>query len=219
MFGLITIAWFKPWDFLDISWRNLVGLETIKVYSGVSVFSLKDQIEVYVDNEFKDNVDASGGLLEISQIEPGIHRVTIKKKVDGNVRYYEFSKSLNFVQGVSNVIAYELGPSKEFSQGHVFYTEKKIEPVEQGKTLISFLSSIPEIEVYLDDKLIGQTPLKDFEISLAEQQIVKLRKDGYEELSFKILPESLEDRKKLESLHLYIEAELFLKPLEISKEK
>ncbi len=197
----------------------MVGLENIKVYSGVSVFSLKDQIEVYIDNEYKDKVDASGGLLEISEVEPGIHRVTLKKKTEGDVKYYEYSKSLNFVPGVSNVIAYELGPTEEFSQGHVFYTEKKTDPIEPGNTVISFVSSITEIEVYLDDKLIGKTPLNNYKINLDKQQVVKLRKDGYEELSFKILPEAQEDRNKLELLRLYIEAELFLKPIDISKEK
>lgn len=214
---LVVTAWFRPWDKVEFSWKNLLGIENIKEYSGLSVFSLKDQLEVYIDNEFIDQVDATGGMLEIADIEPGVHRVTLRKDAGSTAQYYEFSKSINFDAGVSNVIAYELGPSREFSQGHVFYTEKKSINDVSEKTFISFLSSINEVEVYLDDKLIGKTPLEDYDIPLNKQYEVKLKKNGYEELSFKILPEADEERKKLNNLHLYIEAELFLKPFEIIK--
>lgn len=214
---LVVTAWFRPWDKLEFSWKSLLGIENIKEYSGLSVFSLKDQLEVYIDNEFIDQVDATGGMLEITDIEPGVHRVTLRKDGGNTAQYYEFSKSINFDSGVSNVIAYELGPSREFSQGHVFYTEKKNKNDVSENTLISFLSSINEVEVYLDDKLIGKTPLEDYDIALNKQYEVKLKKNGYEELSFRILPEADEERKKLTDLHLYIEAELFLKPFEIIK--
>jgi hypothetical protein len=214
---LFALAWYKPWRMTGLTFGSLIGLEEIKSQSGLAVFSLKDQIEVFVDNQYKDKIEAGGGSIEVGELEPGIHRVTLRKVTDGDAEYYEFSKSLNFEAGVSNVVAYELGPSSDFSQGHVFYTEKSEEKNENGKTLISFHSKLDEVEVYMDNKLIGKTPLENYEISLDKQYDITLKKSGFEELNFKILPESEADRTKLEGLNLFIEADLFLKPIDIKK--
>lgn len=215
---LFALAWYKPWQLTGVTFGSLIGLEEIKAQSALTVFSLKDQIEVFVDNQYKDKIEAGGGSVEVSELEPGVHRVTLRKVSKEGVNYFEFSKSLNFEAGVSNVVAYELGPSKDFSQGHVFYTEKLDKKLEPGKTQISFhTSNLDEVEVYLDSKLIGKTPLDNYEISLEKQYDVTLKKSGYEELNFKILPENEEDREKLEQLNLFIDSDLFLKPIEINK--
>lgn len=215
--ALFALAWFKPWNTLGLTPTKIIGLEAIQQQAALTVFSLKDSIDIYIDNELKESIDTSGGSAEIVDIKPGMHRITLRKSSETTGEFYEFSQTLNFVKGVSNVVAYELGPTQEFSQGHVFYTEKLNEQLEKGTTYISFLSNMDEIEVYLNNQKVGETPIEDHEITLDKQYDVTLKKEGYEELSFKILPEGESERTKLEGLHLYIKADLFLKPIDIDK--
>jgi hypothetical protein len=119
-----------------------------------------------------------------------------------------------FEEGVNVIASYELGPveSNHFTEGHIFYAEKSF---SNDETTLNITSSPNDARFYLDDQLIGNTPLTDYEIDLQSRHSVRLEKEGYETIEFTILPDSQSARDRLKGYELNLEINMFRYPLNI----
>lgn len=220
IFFLISLAIWSPWEQYNLTIAKFFGVEEIEKFAGIELYSLNGELELYIGNELKGNINPEGGYLTIGEITPGAHIVKVKRKIEPEGAYHEITKSINFVENLNTIIAYELGPTEEFSQGHIFYARKQESVTNSNIANLNIRTNKVEgVEIHLDDTSIGNTPLTNFALNLDKSYILKLNKEGFEDLTFNILPENEEDRLKLQGLDLFIEADLFWIPLDIEKEE
>ncbi|MBD3363199.1 PEGA domain-containing protein [Candidatus Dojkabacteria bacterium] len=217
---LISLALWSPWEEYDISFARIFGVKEIEHLSGLELFSLKGELELYLDDEYKGSITPEGGSFVLDDIEKGNHILRISRKSDNPNEYFEVVKSVNFVENLKVVLAYELGPSEEFSQGHIFYARKNsiANPDSTTAMLNINCQGCEEANVFLDEIEIGKTPVEGYQLDLGKVHNLKLEKQNYEDLEFTILPDSQEDRDKLKGIELFIDVNLFLIPIEIEQE-
>jgi hypothetical protein len=209
---LIILGIWSPWNNWNINITNLFGFEQQDRLASLSIKSFAGDIDVYINDEFVGSTSLDDSALEVNPVEPGIKVITLKRKSENN-SYIEIKKEINFEPGVEVVMAYEIGPSEIFSEGHVLYAKKRY--FSKTKPTIDVFSSTDNINVKLNDIPIGQTPLRDIELDINRRHRFKFEKDGYDSLEIEILPESQEDRDKLANLSLVLDVNLFLQPLDI----
>ncbi|MCA9385785.1 PEGA domain-containing protein [Candidatus Dojkabacteria bacterium] len=208
---LLGVAAWSPWESWDLSFFTLLGIEEQTEYAGLEVYSLKDEFDVYIDGISVGSVSPEFGSLSVPQIEPGSHIVTLRSDKEN---FFEFTRPIDFHRGLSVVVAYELGPSKVFSQGHVFYALGETVD-EGGMATLTINTAQSDVSVLLDGAELGQSPINELELDLSKNYTIVLKKEGYEELEFNILPETQEERDQLSGLDLFIDASLFLIPFDI----
>ncbi|HEX9804973.1 MAG TPA: PEGA domain-containing protein [Candidatus Dojkabacteria bacterium] len=213
---LIIIGIWSPWLNWNISLSRIFGLDTKEEASGLQVFSLVGEIEVYLDNEFLGTTKPEDGTpLSYLEIKPGVHTIQLFRQSDPQGSYYLLSRDIVFEDGLEVIISYELGPTQEFSEGHIFYAEKSFS--SRDKALLNTISTPDKSRLYIDNTFIGETPASSIELSLDKVHTIKLEKEGYDTIEFNILPESQEERDKLKGFTLNLEANMFLIPLEIEE--
>ncbi len=213
---LVVIAIWSPWDRYNWSLKRLFGVDEKPAVSAIQVYSLKDTLTVYLDEQNQGKVTPDSSPLEVIGLTSGNH---IIKLVRDNPEYtgnYEFTKAINLAPDFTTVFAYELGPSKEFSQGHILYAKETQQSQSTGNTARLNVSTEPTgAKVSIDEKEIGVSPLADIELSLDSVHKIAITKKGYETQGFNILPEAQEQRLRLVNADLYIESNLFLIPIKI----
>ena len=209
---LILLGLWSPWNNWNINVFTLLGIDSNDKFSTLKVKSIQGSISIYVDDELKGTASDNSDFAEINPITPGEHTITLKKESNGN--YYQFARKVNFEPGLDVVLAYDLGPSQLFSEGHILYTRKNF--LNTTNPRLSVYSSPEDISVYLDDNLIGTTVLKDTELDKAVQHKLRFEKKGYDTMEIVILPENMADREKLKNYDIILEVNLFLQPIKIT---
>jgi len=208
---LFALALWSPWYKWQINIYNLLGIENNEKYSSLKITSLSGEIEIYIDDEYQGSVTDNEDYVDIASIKSGEHHIALKRK--SQTEYFVYEKTIIFEQGAEVVIAFDLGPNETFSEGHTFYTKRNY--INIGKPRL-FVYSAPDMtKVFIDDILVGETPLLNVDLDLSQQRKVRFQHDGYEDLEFTILPDSIESRNKLLDFDLIIEAKLFLKPVKV----
>lgn len=91
-----------------------------------------------------------------------------------------FKTKVRLTDGALTVVNYSLGPSEDFSEGETIWLEKS---KDSGSILI--ISDPDEVEVRLDDQLLGQTPLSSRALTVGDHAL-KLSKEGYKSRTVKI---------------------------------
>ncbi|HLD03706.1 MAG TPA: PEGA domain-containing protein [Candidatus Dojkabacteria bacterium] len=207
--GLIVLAFWSPWSNLNFSLLNIFGISSVEKFATLKVKSLAGEIEVLIDGEYQDSVKSESDFLELTQINPGEHLIVLQRKgMD-----YQVTRKINFEHGVDVVIAYEIGPTQEFSEGHILYTRKSF--ASEANTLIEIFSTPEHIKVFLDGVLIGETPLKDLDLDISGKHKLRFEKTGYDSMEIEVLPETQEERNKLKNLLINLEVSLFTRPVRV----
>lgn len=212
VFGLIFLAAWSPWQNWNLSWINLLGIESKDEFAGLNVNSLAGDLDVSVDGEFQGTANSESGFLEIAPVEPGEHLIAISRK-GSDQQYTEIVRKINFEAGVDVIIGYELGPTEEFSEGHILTTRKSY--VGESGTFLEVFSSPAGISVTLDGQFQGETPLKSIPLDLSGKHTLKFEKEGYDSLEIEILPDTQEERDKLNNLIINLEINLFARPIDL----
>ncbi len=211
---LVILAFWSPWASLQFSFLDLLGLKQDNKYSGLQVYSLQGEVDVYVDDEFVGSVNVDGSPLDIFEISPGMHMITIKRAEDENNFFYKFSKWVNFVEGINTVVAYELGPSEEYSAGYIIYAQDKL----QEDSLLH-IQTIPEdTAIFINGDDVGSSPLFNYKLDLSNTYNILIKHDGYEDIEFKLLPEDEKERELIKRYDLTVEVNLFAYPIDIKLE-
>jgi len=216
--GIVVIAalavW-SPWNKWNMSWLNLLGIESKEVFSGLQVTSLDGEMNVYVDEELVESVNPENSPLEITPIESGEHTVRLER-VNSSGQYIDIIRKINFESAVNVVIGYEIGPTEDFSEGHIFFANKSFSA--NNNSVLEIVSAVENIKVSLDGIYIGNTPLKEHSLDISTKHKLKFEKEGYDQMEIEILPDSQEDRDKLKNLLLTIEINLFTRPIQLMTE-
>jgi hypothetical protein len=212
---LVILGLWSPWNNWNINLLNLFGIDSNEKYSTLKVKSIQGSFNIYIDDEINGSATDNSDFFEINPITPGEHTISLRKESNGN--YFQFVRKVNFEPGLDVVVAYDLGPSQSFSEGHILYTRKNFLNTKNPR--LSVYSSPEDVSVYLDDILIGTTVIKDFELDKAIQHKLRFEKKGYDTMEIMILPEDIADREKLSNYDIIIEANLFLQPVNIIYQK
>ncbi len=211
---LVLMAIWSPWEQWDFNFLKFIGVDNTEEYSSLKVKALEGQIEIYIDNELKGTADSlDADFSEITPINKGEHTVTIKRKSE-NTKYFELSRKINFEPGFDVVVAYDLGPSEYFSEGHILYSRKNYS--NEANPRLNILSTPENVEVSIDGVVVGTAPLKDIQLDINGQHVIKFVKPGFETLEITILPEKQEARDNLKNLTLTLEVNLFAQPLKVN---
>jgi hypothetical protein len=210
----VVLGFWSPWNKMNLSFLNIFGIETANKYATLKVKSLHGEVSIYIDDEFKGVATDNSDFAEINPIEPGEHTITLKKETNGN--YYQFERKVNFEPSLDVVVAYDLGPLQIFSEGHLLYTRKNY--LNSVNPRVTIYSSVESVTVYLDEKEIGNTVLKDVELDNSKQHKLKFTKEGYDSMEITLLPESQSDRDKLKNYDLILEVTLFTQPIKVNKQ-
>lgn len=214
---LIVLGFWAPWLDWNLSIGQFIGLGRRDNTSGLRVFSLLGEMDVFIENEYKGSTSPDSDFFELLQIDPGKYNLTLKRKSSVEGSYYEFSKDITFESGIDVIVVYELGPSNRFSEGHIFYAERSFE--NNSEPNLNFLTNPEKTKIYIDDRFIGESPLSDISISLEKQHNIRVEKEGYDTIEFEIFPSSQDERDKLRGYDLYLDINLFLIPIEIQQQQ
>ncbi|MBN1331289.1 hypothetical protein JW978_00180 [Candidatus Dojkabacteria bacterium] len=212
---LVIIGVWSPWRNLDFSLMEFFGLKQSIDYAGLQVYSLSGEIEVEIDGELAGNVTVDGSPLDIVEIDPGEHLVTVKRVPEDQANdpiYYQLNRVIKFEKGINTVIAYELGPTKDFSEGYLITTSRAINP---GSPKLNITTSPDVSNVIINNLDAGSSPVSNYEINLFEDYNIKILKENFETIEFSLLPDDDVQRELLSGYDINVEVSLFQIPIEI----
>ncbi len=209
----VLCAFWSPWTSWQLSITSLLGIAPPAETTGLQVTSLAGDLEVYIDGILQGKVGVNDSPITIPGVQPGEHQVRLKRLSAVEGAYYELNRLIKFEPGVDVVIAYELGPSAEFSGGHIIYAIKSTELTTGVKLNLDV--NVEEADVLIDDRELGKSPIVGQILSGDRAHLLKVEKRGYDGQEFKLLPESQEERDKILGYTLYVKVDLFLQPIPV----
>jgi hypothetical protein len=180
------------------------------------VKSFSGELEVFVDGESAGITTDQQSFLDVFPIKPGEHLVKIVRPSNDGF-YSEFERNINFERDVDVVIGYDLGPSTLFSEGHVLTAKKSF--TKGAEPTLDILSTVDDVDVKLDGRDIGKTPLRTVPIGIESTHILSFSKKGFDSLEIEILPTEQSERDKLKDIELSLEVNLFAKPVELTAQQ
>lgn len=209
----VLLGLWSPWLYWRLDISQLFGVEKPNPISGLQVYSLGGELEVYIDNQKQEgSATPETSPLSVVAIEPGERLVRIVRKSTVDGAYTEFNKIINFVEGIDVVISYLLGPEDVFSEGHIITAEQK-----RGESYNFKLSTnVTDYKVFIDE--VEHTVSSGFftqEFDLTRQRKVRIQKNGYQSIEFTIFPEEQGERDKLVNYILSVEAKLLYLPVKV----
>lgn len=211
-------ALWSPWNAWNFNLIGLLGVKDEQSVSNLQVSSLAGELQVFVDDESEPRATATP---DNSTVVPGIsigsHQIRLVRVSEVENAYWTYNKVIEFVAGVDVILAYELGPTEEFSGGHLIYADSSQQETTSSTVELTVSANVDSANVVVNDLLIGETLISSFELPVDEQQRLTISKPGYEKQQFLLFPESLDDRQQLAGLDLFVEVDLFLQPLEVEK--
>jgi hypothetical protein len=215
LLGAFLLALWSPWLHWQINLAQLFGVTPPPEVGGLQVSSLAGEIKVYLNGSAEPEgvVTPESSPLIVPGIVPGEHQVRLVRSSEVADAYWEFNRLIDFYAGIDVVMAYELGPTQDFSAGHIIYAQPGSGSGDGVQINVS--TGVDQVEVLLDDLTIGSTPVAGYSITANEQHRLKLSKEGYEDQEFLILPTDHAERSRLQGLTLKIEADMFLQPITV----
>lgn len=207
------LALWSPWNHWNFNISQLFGVTPPDQVGGLLVSTLAGEVEIYLDgsDQSAGSATVDNSPFSIPGIRPGDHQVKIIRKTEIAGAYWEFNKLIHFIPGVDVIIAFELGPTAEFSEGHVIYASPRVDSIPGAS--LNVTTSVEGVDITIDGTSVGQSPLKEYKLSVSDQHKILLQKEGYEAQEFLLLPDKQEDRDKLKGFNLNVDATLFLQPL------
>lgn len=217
IFICILVALWSPWLYWKFDLVSLFGVKKPDPISGLQVFSLSGELEVFLDNKSYGKVKVETSPFILDKVSVGEHLITLKRTSSIKNAYWNFNKLVTFEQGTNVVISYNIGPSLEFSEGEVIYAIKKPDLTKASQLNIN--TNISEPNIQLDNaqpqRVRGSSSYSQ-SIALDTQHKVKISKQGFESLEFTVLPESNDDRNKLKDYDINIDSQLLYQPVEVN---
>lgn len=209
----IIVGLWSPWLRWNIRPEAVFGVREPDKIASLQVFSLSGEIEVLVDGELQQGTAKleDGSPVIVDRVEPGDRLITLRRKTPLIDAYWIFEKVVHFEANTSVVIAYNLGPSELFSEGHIIYADSL---TAEGNV---------RVQVNTDNAIVrmNNIPLSvngnvaRSNISFDRQYILQVEREGFEPVSFTVLPESQEDRDKLSSFSINVDVQLMYQPVSV----
>lgn len=209
---LLLLGVWSPWRSFNVDLGFLFGVKKVEQVSGLQVYSLAGDMDIYIDSELKGRVTPETSPVFVDAINPGDRKVTLSRPSLVEGAYLNFDKIITFVPGVDIVISYGLGPNEFFSEGSVITLNTKVNETYnlvvntnvEGATIVvdGIPSQIP------DSRLVSN-------IALDRQISISIQKAGYETISLTLLPEDEADRQNLAGYIINVDVHMMLLPFEI----
>ncbi|MEI6887268.1 MAG: hypothetical protein WCK31_03475 [bacterium] len=208
---LLVLAVISPWKNFQFSLESLLGNKVPVTSSSLEVSSLGGKLIVDINNTEVGKTSVDESKLEISPVEVGTRKVTIKR--DSLTPYYVFERDISFEKGVSSVISWESGPNYNSSAGWILTPTKKNVISTNNDVVLSFITSKGD-ELYIDDVKTDQSnitvdPTKTYKISI--------KRDGYLPLSFQLFGFDNEKASQVKSYDFLIETKLAEIPIKVNE--
>ncbi|MCS7317041.1 MAG: hypothetical protein NZZ41_01805 [Candidatus Dojkabacteria bacterium] len=214
----VLVSVYSPWIYITFDLTNLFGIEKPEDISGLKVVTITGDIEVYVDNQRIGQVKQDDKRFTFDRIKTGLRLVKLKRisSNESNI-YWEFNKLINFEKGVYVVIFVNLGPTKDFSEGHVIYPVRK-KDINDPTYLHVIFENVGGIVQINNEKPVLLENKKEYKtaISLEQQNKVYVEMIGSESQEFTVLPDSQEDRDKFKGYDIYVEVFMFNQPIQVN---
>ena len=115
----VLLGLWSPWLKLNVSLSDIFGVEKPDKISGLQVYSLSGEMEVFLDGESQGTVTPDNSPLVVDAISPGEKSVGLKRVSEVPGAYWEFNKVITFEENIDVVLSYILGPEEEFSEGNI----------------------------------------------------------------------------------------------------
>ncbi len=211
----ILLALWSPWIGWNLDFSRLVGVEKPESIASLQVFSLSGEVEILIDGVSSGNASVENSPFVVDRVNPGERLLTLRKKSDTKNAYWSFSKLLNFIEGTSVAVTFNLGPEELFSEGHIVYAVDKKD--KDADSVININVNAENAVVLLDNISAQQITSQKFteKLNFDSQHKISISKKGFENLEFTILPDSQEDRNKLKDFDINIDAYLLTQPVEV----
>lgn len=212
------VSIFSPWVYINFDVTSIFGINRPQEISGLKVVTLSGDLEVYIDNQKLGTLKEETRSITFDTIQPGFRLITIKRPEPKDKLYWTFNRIINFEKNTTAVVALNLGPTKEFSEGHIIYAVKKekLDTPTQLNVIFESVGGVVQINNEVPIVMQNNKTYSTF-ISLDQQNKIYVEKSGYEPQEFVILPETQEERNKFKNYDINIELFLFLQPLEVNK--
>lgn len=214
---LFLCGLWSPWVHWDINWGALIGITTQEKISGLNVFSLEGEIEVFIDDKLIGTADPEKPLF-FDKVTPGRRYLKLVRKssIDPSIKFWKYEKTLEFVSGTSVVASYNLGPTDRVSEGQIIYAAKKKNSKDVSKVYLTILNA-QDFSISVDSSPITNVEGNKFEIAFdtTNQKTFKISKTGYENIEFILLPSDPDDRNKLRDYNLNVDVILMKQMLDI----
>jgi hypothetical protein len=209
---LLLLALWSPWSKWNIDLRPLFGVNDPGSIAGLVVNSLSGNIEVTVDNQVVGSASEDSSLI-IDDVSPGEKLVKLRRISDVENAYWSYSKVVDFEEGTTAVLSFNLGPSSEYSEGHIIFFQKK---VGDGAN-IHFSFDEDDVSVQVETQVFKDVNKTGVSVPLdtTAQKSIKIVKEGYEDLEFKLLPEDAEDRERVKDFDIYVDVYLMKQPVNV----
>lgn len=182
---LVLLAVWSPWD--NLFSNNKSSNQDVK-YSSLILNSLGGEITVFIDNVEKGIAVFGEDPLEVNAIESGNHKVRFSRQGSEEGFYKDLETDIYFEEGIATVVALELGPSLESSSGYIISAvvpEKSF----NGEARLDIETNPKEAEIFVNDELIGKSPLKDYKLDISSNYDIKIEADGYLPIEASLLPD------------------------------
>lgn len=212
VFSLVC-ALVAPWQYLEHSPLELLGIKHPEKFARLQVTALAGDVQIWVDDELKGSVGPEGSPLLIEDIAPGQRLVKLIRKSENEKHYIRFERLTNFSADIDTVIAYELGPTNDFSGGHVISAFKNY--ADPNGTKLNITTVPGGAKVILNNKELGNAPLSGITLDTSVVNRLKLELLGYESIEMNLLSDDATQREKLKGYEINVEANLFLLPLRV----
>jgi hypothetical protein len=217
IFVLFCVALWSPW----LQWRfdffQSIGIKNANNSASLTINSLAGELEVYVDNQLANSqvvTPENSPFTLTNQIAAGEHHVRVVRKSKVAGAFWEYNQILKFVAGYDVNVAWELGPSADFSAGHVIYIVNQT-GADKSRVKLELKCNVAEAEISLDGVRIATCPLQSFDLALDKSHEIEVKAAGYESQTFSLLPEDANYRATLAGKTLAVEVYLFRQPLPV----
>lgn len=212
----VLVSVWSPWIYINLDITNIFGIVKPEEISGLKVVTLASDLEIFIDNEKRGELLEKDRTFIIDRVNPGNRLITLKRLGETATNYWVYNKIVNFEKNTTVVMAFNIGPSEFFSEGHIIYAIKK-----------SDLSSPTKLNIIMEGETGGvvqvnsESPviLRDSKyttfISLEQQNKILVSKNGFESQEFTILPDTQEERDKFKEYDINVEIKLLLQPLDL----
>jgi hypothetical protein len=214
---LLLLGIWSPWDRWNFSVLQLLGLSPGEQMSSLQVVNLAGRVQIYIDGDTDESwvVDAEDEEpLFIPAIESCEHQVKVVRLSDNEAASYaELNKLIYFAPSLAVTISYELGPSADFSGGHIIYARSALDT--SGNAYLTVASKEEGLLMTLDGGDSFELPVSRQILNTSMQHNIKIEKEGYESQEFTILPADNSEREKLKGFELVVDVDLFLRPIPV----
>lgn len=207
---LTLLAIWSPWDNLI---SNTKSTNKDLKYSSLILNSLGGEVVVYIDEVEKGRAIFGEDPLEINTIQSGNHSVKFTRIGSVKGSYKDLETDIYFEEGIATVAALELGPSLESTSGYIISAVVPDKSFD-GEAALDVETNPKKSKAYLNDELIGSTPMKNYKLDTTNNYKIRIESEGYLPLEASLLPDDNESKTRFAGSNIRFVGFLYKLPID-----